>query len=138
MSAALKWNAWPDDELARDRRTAQREPVLGHGAGDDGDRAAGQVVVVKAGVVVVHPADQPDRDVVVAVQLLVVALLARVADEVRPALRRRRQLADEPLERGAVELAHSTRSGFATVSACSAAAPSADSGTGDTTGRSEP
>jgi hypothetical protein len=34
--------------------------------GDDCHRAGRQVVVVEAGVLLVAPADQPDRDVVVA------------------------------------------------------------------------
>ena len=93
---------------------------------------------MKAGVVVVHPADQPDRDVVVAAQLLVVALVGRVAHEVRPAIRVVRQVADEALERGAVEGVHTRRSGLETPMACSAAGPRALSATGAITGRSEP
>ena len=43
------------------------------------DRAGREVVVVVAGVVVVHPADQPDRDVLVAVELDVGARVGAVA-----------------------------------------------------------
>ncbi len=109
-------------ERARDRRPAECQPILGHLAVHHGDGATGEVVVVKAGVVVVHPADQPDRDVVVAAQLFVVALVRCVAHEVLPHLRVCRQIADERLQGGAVELVHTQCSGLVTKMACCAAA----------------
>ena len=56
------------------------------------------VVVVEAGVVVLHPADEPHGDVLVAQQLLVGPLVRVVADEVAPALGLRRPGGDEALE----------------------------------------
>ena len=51
-------------------RPAEDEALLADAAGDDGDRAGREVVVVEAGVVVVGPAEQPDVEVLVAQQLL--------------------------------------------------------------------
>jgi hypothetical protein len=48
--------------------------------------------------VVVHPADQPDRELVVAVQLVVVAPVGVVADEVAPGARLRGQALDDRLQ----------------------------------------
>ena len=73
----------PSARRARPRgRAAPRAPRRRdrHGAGR-------QVVVVVAGVVVVHPADQPDRDVLVTMQLGVRARVGPVLDQVRPPLR---------------------------------------------------
>src|SRR4051794_22017303 len=125
-------------ERACDRRTTQCEAVLGDLALHDRDRPAGQVVVVEARVLFVHPTDQPHRDVVVAAQLLVVPLVGRVLHEVLPHRRVGGEVADEGLQGGAVELIHTKRSGLVTKMACSAAAPSAASATGSITGRSEP
>ena len=139
MSAALKWNGVAALEGARDRRPAEREPVLGHLALDHRDGPAGKVVVVEARVVVVHPADQPDRDVVVAAQLLVVALVRRVLHEVLPHRGIGGQVTDEGLQGGAVELTHSEalRVGDGRGRARPRRrAPRA--ATGSTTGRSEP
>ena len=87
MSAAPKSTASPALQAALDRRAAEREALLDHRPACDGERAAGDVVVVKARVVVVHPADEPDRDVLVAQELLVRAGVRVVVDEVAPALR---------------------------------------------------
>ena len=86
MSEASKENALAGAEHARGRRRAEHEPVLAHAALDDGDSAGGDVVVVEARVVVVHPADQPRGDVVVAQELGVGPRGAVVLDEVAPAL----------------------------------------------------
>src|SRR4051812_49331698 len=114
------------------RRTAECEPILGDRPRDDGDGAAGEIVVVEAGVVLVHPADQPDRDLVVALQLDVDPLLARVPDETLPAPGVGGEVEDELLE------VHRKRSGLTTVIACCAAGPSSDRLAGATTGRSVP
>ena len=87
MSEASNENAPPASDDARGRRRAEHEPVLADAARDDGHRAGGDVVVVEAGVLLVHPADQPGGDVVVAQQLRVAARRAVVLDEVRPQLR---------------------------------------------------
>ena len=112
-------------------------------------------MVVEAGVVVVHPADQPDGDVVVAQQLLVDARARIVGDEVTPQLGTAGEPRDVALELGAVEVAAggtidhaatrarspapcSRRAGLTVRSAAVAALPSR-LGTGSpTTGRSEP
>ncbi len=138
MSAALKQNASPAPKLRVTARTSECETVLRDLALHDRDRPAGQVVVVEAGVLVVHPTDQPHRDVVVAAQLLVVPLVGRVLHEVLPDRRVGGQVADEGLQGGAVQLIHTKRSGLVTKRACSAAAPSEVSAVGSTTGRSEP
>jgi len=62
-------------------------------------------VIVKAGVVVVHPADQPDRDVLVAAQLLVRARRRVVVDEVAPPIGPGGQLGDEVTQLGARQVA---------------------------------
>ena len=94
-------------EPARHRRTTEHEPFLGHLAADHGHGAGGQVVIVEAGVVIVHPADQPDRELVVAQQLLVDAALGVVLDEMRPA---RRLLREAPHDRDELGPVHATRS----------------------------
>jgi hypothetical protein len=53
----------PKNTIAR--RTVDREALLAHASSHHGDGARGHVVVVKAGVVVVHPADQPRGQMVV-------------------------------------------------------------------------
>ena len=77
------------------RGPAERQALLEYPAGDDGDRAGRQLVVVEAGVLLLAPADQPDRDVVVARELLVAPLLGVVLDEVLPGVRPDRDVADE-------------------------------------------
>src|SRR4051794_850739 len=108
MSDAAKENDWPAPATrsavpppspSRSSRTrpaapaaAAAAPAAGPGplpapaTGDDRPRACRDVVVVEARVMVVHPADQPHGDVVVAEQELVAALLGVVLDEVRPLL----------------------------------------------------
>ena len=78
---------------------------------------------MEARVVVVHPADQPHRDVVVAAQLLVVARVRRVLHEVLPHGGIGGQVTDEGLQGGGVEFAHRIRSGLATVRAWMTASP---------------
>ena len=48
------------------RRSADREALLVHASADDRHGTRRRVVVVKAGVVIVHPADQPSAQVIVA------------------------------------------------------------------------
>ena len=112
-------------------------------------------MVVEAGVVVLHPADEPDGEVVVADELLVDALGGVVADERAPEVAPLREPRDEVLELGALEVAPerprdhagtssaagspaSRRDGLALVSAWSPAGPSRWTGGLPTTGRSEP
>ena len=73
--------AWPERPLDR---PGEREALLGDLALEDGDRGGAVVVVVEAGVVTGHPADEVDLDVVVAVEELVGALVRVVADEGLP------------------------------------------------------
>ncbi len=133
---------------------AEHEPLLADAAGDDGNRAGREVVVVEAGVVVVRPADQPDVEVLVAQQLLVGALERIVLDVLRPEPRSGRDLGgdDEQLlvaqvlpEGPGDVLDHakspsrtgvSKRWGLVLKSARSSAASS--TGGSATTGRSEP
>ena len=67
-------------------------------------------MVVEAGVLLVHPADQPRRDVVVAQQLRVAARGAVVLDEVRPQLRALGEALDELDQLGRVHAGTSTPS----------------------------
>ena len=89
----------PKNTIAR--RSVDREALLAHAPADHGDGSGGDVVVVKAGVVVVHPADQPRRQVRVGEQLLVDALGVIVVDAVDPQLRPIGELGDERLQLGA-------------------------------------
>ena len=95
--------AGTEDAVAR--RPVDRQALLAHGSADDGDGAGGDVVVMEAGVVLVHPADQPGREVIVAEQLLVQALGAVVLDQVDPQLRPVGELAHERLQLAAREIA---------------------------------
>src|SRR3954453_21234059 len=139
MSAAVNVNASPapNTRVTGSPPPAPGQAILGHAALDHRHGAGGQVVVVEAGVVIVHPADQPDRKAVVAVQLLVVPALRVVAHAVRPRGGVGGEAADDGLELGRGQLGHRKRSGLATAIACSAASPS-PCGTGAATGRSEP
>ena len=115
-------------------------------------------MVVKAGVVVVRPADQPDVEVLVAQQLLVGPLQGIVLDVLRPERRPRRDLArdDAQLPVGQVVPARpgdlldaldrakppsrpefKRRRGFVLSSARPSAAPRTGAWA-STTGRSEP
>lgn len=87
-----------DAERARARLAADRQALLADAPADDGDGAGRGVVIVKAGVLLVDPADQPRGEVRVADQLLVDALGRIVADAVDPQLRLVGELADERLE----------------------------------------
>ena len=77
---------------------AETETVLADSAVDHGDRRRGLVVIVEAGVLVVAPADHPGVDVLVVADLLVDADVGGVPDRVAPALGRRGEVGDEPLE----------------------------------------
>src|SRR6185312_9624126 len=108
---------------------------------DDRDRARGDVVVVEAGVLLVHPADQPRRHVVVAHQLRVAARGAVVLDQVRPQLGALGEALDELDQLGRVHASTSTpsaRCGFTVVRAYSTASPSTLGSAAAMTGRSEP
>ena len=76
----------------------ERQPLLAHAPADDRHGAGGQVVIVKARVVVLHPADQPRRHMGIADQLLIPALARVVLHEVDPQLGAIGQLSDERLE----------------------------------------
>ena len=58
-----KLNASPGARLARAGRPAEAQPLLGDGPAHDRDRARGAVVVVEAGLLAGHPAQQPHRRV---------------------------------------------------------------------------
>src|SRR3954468_19474082 len=136
-------------------RSAERETLLDDGALGDRQRAAGDVVVVEARVVIVHPADEPDRDVLVAYELLVCAHGGVVVDEMAPRLRLPHEPGDERAQLGSGEVARagrvderhaatsaarspSRRATFAPTIASRAAGPSSDGDATSTTGRSEP
>src|SRR6476660_4162537 len=136
-------------------RAPEQQAVLDHLALRDGHGAGGAVVVVEAGVVVLHPADEPDGDVVVADELLVDALGRVVPDERAPQVGPFGEPGDEVLELWALQVAPerprdhagtssaagapaSSRAGLALVSAWSPAGPSRWTGGLPTTGRSEP
>ena len=131
------------------RRAAEHEALLDDLALDHRDRAARDVVVVEAGVVAVRPGDHPDVDVVVAPELLEVALRAcRGAPAPRHAPARRRcgrpaRAARRGRGRAHAGDLHARRRRRAAARDCARAArrrtasPS-DSSRGATTGRSEP
>ena len=135
MSDALNVNVPPGRHLAAHGAAAEHQPVLADRAGDDADRALGEVVVVEARVVVVHPADEPDLDLVVAAQQLVAALARVVLDQVLPRLRLRHQVGDQGLERAHAATAMRPVN---VALACRARTSPAGSSGGPTTGRSEP
>ena len=85
-------------ELLTPRRRPQQKPVLAHAAGDNGHRGGRVVVIVIAGVLVLAPADDPGVHVLLIPDLLVYALVAGVADEMRPPLGGPRQRRGESLE----------------------------------------
>src|SRR3954447_20822695 len=105
-------------------------------------RPRGQVVIVKARVMVVHPADQPHHHVLVVDEQLVGALVAVVADVRAPQLRSCGDVGDQLAEVHAAtasRLANSSRAGLRRVIASHAASPSGPGGAKRaTTGRSEP
>ncbi len=87
------------------RWAADRETLLANRSAEDGHRACGAVVIVKSGVVIVHPADQPHGQVIVAEQLPVHPLAGVVLDVVDPQLGTVGELGDESLELGTGEVA---------------------------------
>src|ERR687886_57784 len=140
---------------AREGRPAEHEALFEDRAGDDGDGALRDVVVVEAGVVAVHPRDHPDVEVLVAPELLEAAALGVVGDQRPPCRRPAGEVAHDRAERGAVEVAlerghwgggHaatsavsvcSRRAGLRSRSAARTASPSSGSAPA-TTGMSEP
>src|SRR4051812_7130264 len=128
------------------RGAAEDQALLDQLALHHRDRAARDVVVVEPRVVAVGPGDHPDVDVVVAPQLLEVALRRVVADQRAPRLGLRGDAGDQGAQLGAVEHAHaatstpaplSSRCGLRSWIAARTASPS-DSSRCATTGRSEP
>ena len=87
MSAAEKPKHSPAANMRSRGAPVQRQALLAHPPADHGHRPGGTVVVVKAGVVVVHPADQPRGQVLVADQLRVVALRGVVCARARSTAR---------------------------------------------------
>ena len=83
---------------ARPRPRVDPQQLLADVARDHGDRGAGDVVVVEAGVLVLAPADDPGVDVLVFPDELVDAGVVGVPDEVAPALRPVGQVLCELLE----------------------------------------
>src|SRR6202453_2493772 len=157
--------ALPHSKATIARRTVDRQALLAHAASDHRDGARGDIVVVKAGVVVVHPADQPRGQVRVGEQLLVDALGVIVVDASDPQLRLRGELGDERLQlgRGQVPVARAGYGGeggshrrassratgtlgvcaskaraVASASSSQSSAPGSCSNAGSTTGRSDP
>ena len=86
MWSGPKENDVPGGDPALAGSVGEGEVVLDQLAGDHCDRAGGDVVVVPAGVVLGGPAEQPDVDVVVAVERDVDPLLGVEGDVVRPLL----------------------------------------------------
>ena len=128
-------------ELTGPRRVVQAQPVLPDPAGDHRDRRRRLVVVVKAGVLILAPADHPGVDVLVVPDLLVDADVVGVAGPVAPRSGARGQVGDEPLELGGGE-AHAATACVATSVRIRAAltfrVESHSVRVGSTTGRSEP
>src|SRR4051794_32289707 len=144
----------PPGHRARRLGPTQHETVLPDGSARDGHGAGGEVVVVEPGVVVLHPADEPDLDVLVADELLVGARLWVVMDAPGPQVGPGGHVGGQPAQLGLVERAvarvggHaasasrwtrcSRRAGLATVIASRAAGPSWPPGASSTTGRADP
>src|SRR5438270_10240615 len=89
---------FPRAELSRVRRCPDGQPVLPDTTFEHDDRSGGLVVIVKPGVLVLAPTDQPRVDVVVVPYLLVHAGVSRVTDEMRPAFRLIGEIAHKALE----------------------------------------
>ena len=85
------------------RLAAEPQALLDDGALGDDDRSRREVVVVEAGVVAGHPADEPDLDLVVEAQALEDALGRVVADEVAPALGGGGEAGDDLAQLGATQ-----------------------------------
>src|SRR4051794_7735080 len=149
------------ERLTRRVRDLPRRPAEDHALLDDlpvhdRDRPARDVVVVEARVTAAGPGDDPHIDMVVAPELLEVALGASLVHQPAPRVRLRRDAGDELSQLPAVEVAvtspvggerahagtsaataPSSRSGLRSRSAVSTASPIAR-GRASTTGRSEP
>ena len=82
-------------------RGAQAQALLHHGALGDDDRPRREVVVMEAGVVAGHPADEPDLELIVEAQALEDALGGVVADQMGPRLRIGGQTRDDRAQLGA-------------------------------------
>ena len=72
---------------AMDRTVLEEQAILAKLAVGDVDGTARRIVVVEARVLLVVPADEPDVEVHVAVELCVDSLVGIVPDEVPPELR---------------------------------------------------
>ena len=125
----------------RRRRAAEHESLLAHGARHDGNCPRREIVVVKAGVLVVGPGDDPGVDVLVVDELDVDAVAGVGRDQVAPLVGAGREVGDEVAQLGLGERgghaatptwAWSTRAGLSIRRA------SAKAGQGATTGRSDP
>ena len=85
------------------RLSAQAQALLDDRPLRDDHGARGEIVVMEAGVVPGHPADQPDLDLVVDAQAREDALLGVVADQVLPGLRVGGKPGDQLAQLGAFE-----------------------------------
>ena len=92
MSATPKSKTPPASHRAGRRHVRPADALLAHGTLDDRDRPAAPVVVVEAGVVPGHPADEPRDGVVRLQQRVEHALRGVVADAVLPQRRARREV----------------------------------------------
>src|ERR1700730_688986 len=92
-------------EKSATRLAVECEALLAHLSADHRDGTGGRVMVVTAGVVSVHPADQPRAQVIVEEQLLVAAPCPVVSDQVDPELRPVGELGDEAPQLGYREIA---------------------------------
>src|SRR4051812_47306680 len=130
----------------------EHEALLAQRPLDDGDGAGRQIVVVEPRVLIVAPADHPDRDVLVAHDLRVAPLVGVGPGELLPQCGARAERAHEREQLVAREVAAeraldhaataarpaTSRDGLAVVIASYAAPPSTSSLAGSTTGRSVP
>ena len=98
----------------------------------------GVVVVMKAGVLVLAPADHPGVDVLVVPDLLVHARVVGVAHEVLPALGRRGQRGAEAARARRLQAHTAAPTRVADSRAFSIRRDLAPVGSGSSTGRSEP
>ena len=129
---------FPGAKLAAARSVPQREPVFADATGHDCDRCRRIVVVVKTGVLILAPADHPGVDLRVIPDLFVDPGIARVPDEVLPALPRAHELLGKPRELFGAE-AHARATGMGINSAALAiSSASRPVGMTSITGRSDP
>jgi hypothetical protein len=94
----------PRSELARLGLAPERQPVLANMTRDDGDRGGGVIMIVKPGVLVLTPADDPRVDLVIVPDLLIDTDVVRVVHEVAPALRGSCEARSEVPQRSVVRL----------------------------------